>query len=299
MVAHAGGADGAASGLGEKATRIVQELREAFRARVRVFVGRPTSRISELTTSLSAALLARSHSSIGGGPPVQPAEETAAPSPHLYYPINVETQLIAATLAGDRERVSSLIVNVLQENFDRRHLSEQESAWLSAELKGTAVRILEHVADPEARANGAARLDAELPHSSESQFRDGVSDIFDELAAWFSHRKQSHNERLARKLADFVDRNILNRNLSLTLAADEAGISEAYASVLFKERVGETYGSYVERRRLELAQRLLREERRTVEDVAARVGYNSATAFRRAFKRRFGVPPSASRADIL
>jgi AraC-like DNA-binding protein len=49
---------------------------------------------------------------------------------------------------------------------------------------------------------------------------------------------------------------------------------------------------YLARWRLQLASRLLQEDRRSVIEVAMDVGYESEAAFNRAFKREFGQPPA-------
>ena len=48
-------------------------------------------------------------------------------------------------------------------------------------------------------------------------------------------------------------------------------------------------------KRLDEARKRLGQPNQTVDSVAASVGYASADSFRRAFERRFGVPPSAYR----
>jgi transcriptional regulator GlxA family with amidase domain len=87
--------------------------------------------------------------------------------------------------------------------------------------------------------------------------------------------------------------------------ADELGIARLAKRVamsprnfarVFAREVGETPARWVERARVEAAQRLLEESDLGVEAVAARCGFGSAETLRRAFLRQIRVSPSAYRA---
>jgi len=59
--------------------------------------------------------------------------------------------------------------------------------------------------------------------------------------------------------------------------------------------IGRPPMEYLTRWRIVLAARRLRESHAAIVDVAADVGYESESAFNRAFKRQFGSPPAAWR----
>ena len=56
--------------------------------------------------------------------------------------------------------------------------------------------------------------------------------------------------------------------------------------------------AYVAECRLRLASQWLRETELSVSEVFHRLGYASAAAFNRAFKRKYRLPPSAYRRDF-
>ncbi len=78
-------------------------------------------------------------------------------------------------------------------------------------------------------------------------------------------------------------------SLARTAHASRTVFAERFAAV-----VGVPPARYLARWRMHVAQGWLREDRATVADVAARLGYESEPAFSRAFKRATGVPPSAA-----
>jgi AraC-like DNA-binding protein len=84
---------------------------------------------------------------------------------------------------------------------------------------------------------------------------------------------------------------------SLESLAETAGLSRAVFAARFRERIGQTPMAYVSECRLRLASQWLEETDLSVSEVFQRLGYASAAAFNRAFKRKYGLPPSAYRRD--
>jgi transcriptional regulator GlxA family with amidase domain len=73
--------------------------------------------------------------------------------------------------------------------------------------------------------------------------------------------------------------------------AAEAALSRSAFFARFTRTVGSTPMEYLLAWRMVLAKRLLREEDLTLEQIAERVGYGSASTFSVAFSRHVGVPP--------
>jgi AraC-like DNA-binding protein len=72
-------------------------------------------------------------------------------------------------------------------------------------------------------------------------------------------------------------------------------MSRSVFSERFSELVGTSPMQYLTRWRMHLAERWLREDRLSISEVAARLGYESGPSFSRAFKRHRGVPPGEAR----
>jgi AraC-like DNA-binding protein len=79
--------------------------------------------------------------------------------------------------------------------------------------------------------------------------------------------------------------------------ADQVGISRSALVEHFTRYLSEPPMTYLTRRRLELAARMLERTSRGIAEIAADVGYESEAAFNRAFKREFGHPPGRYRSD--
>lgn len=66
---------------------------------------------------------------------------------------------------------------------------------------------------------------------------------------------------------------------------------------MFKENMNINFSVYLEDLRLNEAARLIKEGNSNLTEVSFEVGYNNPTSFRRAFKKKFGVTPSAMAAQ--
>jgi len=86
-----------------------------------------------------------------------------------------------------------------------------------------------------------------------------------------------------------------DRDWTVENLAHEVGASRSMLAQRFTDLVGETPMRYLANWRMQLAKQMLREGARNIQEVAARVGYESEAAFNRAFKRATGAPPAAWR----
>jgi AraC-like DNA-binding protein len=95
-----------------------------------------------------------------------------------------------------------------------------------------------------------------------------------------------------------VARKILLRRLadppSVPELARSAGVSETKLKVGFRVLFGRPVYTYLRECRMAEAQRLLRERRYSVTEIALRVGYANPSKFAAAFRKHFGVPPARS-----
>ena len=85
------------------------------------------------------------------------------------------------------------------------------------------------------------------------------------------------------------------RSWTVEELAREVALSRSLLATRFASLVGESPMRYLLRWRLALAARALRSGGDAISRVAERCGYETEAAFSRAFKREFGLPPSAWR----
>ena len=93
-------------------------------------------------------------------------------------------------------------------------------------------------------------------------------------------------------ILDFMNENYMYE-FTLEELAHYTGRSLATFKRDFKKVSELTPEKWLIRKRLEVAYHLLKEERRKVVDVYVEVGFKNPSHFSTAFKKRYGIPPTA------
>jgi transcriptional regulator GlxA family with amidase domain len=83
----------------------------------------------------------------------------------------------------------------------------------------------------------------------------------------------------------------LHEDLSVSTLARRVCMSPSHSNRAFKSVFGSAPGEFVETLRVNEAKRRLSGPNRTLETIAASVGFSDAQTFRRAFERRLGAKP--------
>ncbi len=103
-----------------------------------------------------------------------------------------------------------------------------------------------------------------------------------------ARRKQEYMETLIA----YIDERLYDPQLSLAMTADFFHMAPTYLSRYFKEQMGVGYLDYVNRKRINAAKKLLREDPLSIKEVASATGFASDATFRRLFKKYEGHVPS-------
>lgn len=127
-----------------------------------------------------------------------------------------------------------------------------------------------------------------------------------EIEAWFVHfcrdtiqrskdSKQQSRSDLADKIADFLEEQYGNSNLSVEMVAERFGYNGIYFGRLFKELFHQLFLEYVTQLRVRKANAFLTESRLTVKEIGERVGFLNASYFVTWYKKQTGMAPTEYR----
>lgn len=97
-------------------------------------------------------------------------------------------------------------------------------------------------------------------------------------------------EKLFRDIITFIDARLAEK-ISLASISEAVGLGRTRLAEVFKDRQGETIVEYINRKRVEQAQELLRTTDMPVIDIALETGFGDISNFNRTFKKTAGVSP--------
>lgn len=86
--------------------------------------------------------------------------------------------------------------------------------------------------------------------------------------------------------------------LSLTSLAEMYNISSSRLSTLIKKELGLSFSEYITARRMQKAKELLKDDSRSIEEIANAVGYHDYFYFTKVFKKTQGISPSKYRKSL-
>lgn len=107
-------------------------------------------------------------------------------------------------------------------------------------------------------------------------------------------RRQMKSGTLEKILA-CMEENLEEKNVSLTLLAEQMDMNPAYISQLFKKELGIGYHAYLNQMRVERARKYLTESTESITAVAEKVGFSDYRVFTKVFKSIVGETPSQFR----
>lgn len=123
-----------------------------------------------------------------------------------------------------------------------------------------------------------------------------------EIALWTRRMRKSiqkksenyGNPELMKRMLQYIEQHY-KEDIALEDLASLVGFHSNYVSAIFKKETGKSYLAFLHETRLAAAKKLLLETDRTVEWIAAEVGYRSASQFARIFRKYEGVAPMVYR----
>ena len=100
-----------------------------------------------------------------------------------------------------------------------------------------------------------------------------------------------------KRALDYIDANFDQETMSLSLVAEQTGMSPNYLSTIFSQNMQKTFIEYVTEKRIDKAKKLLRQTGKTSGEIAREVGYKDSHYFSFVFRKLQGCNPREYRAE--
>jgi len=183
-----------------------------------------------------------------------------------------EDVILHSDFSSQKELIRSFLSSLYTRFHEAGYLEEDltEDVFLSAVKSDAAEQ------DPAALKAGALQ-------ESEHMINEGIKTV----------RRQQNRYILAAK--KYIEAHYNESGLSLNSIADEIGVTSNYLSKLFVASLGIYFTDYLNNCRIEHSVRQLKNTDRSVNEIGAECGFNSAQNFIRVFKKHMGCTPGQYR----
>lgn len=277
--------------------RIARHAFEDYRISVTAALGSPFRSVTEVSQSFEQAKQALDAAAHANRKELTWYEDIRQDSATYHYPVDVELRLIGTVRAGELEEARRIIQSIVVQNTEQRELSFEMSQQLAGEMKGTFLKLLDQKAfmESEQFEELKTRIIGIQPGEPLETIQAELEAVMETMCGVIRSRKNDHHAKTVEQIKSYIALSYSDSALTLYRIAEQVERPEKYISQLFKEATGINLSDYLENVRMEQAAMLLKGEALTVDEIAARVGYNSSHSFRRAFKRVIGVSPSMFR----
>ncbi|MCI8624592.1 MAG: helix-turn-helix transcriptional regulator [Provencibacterium sp.] len=203
-----------------------------------------------------------------------------------HFPQEDQNRLAAYVLAGDGNLVQRQLNRIYQRNFVACAFQEDAILRFYQDL-----RVIYEGCAKQLNLSQPAPEPAVL--TQPATVRDAFLAALSEMSSQVGNTRLREANDLMKRILAFVDERYSDSSLSLRMVADAFDMTDKYLSTFFKENAAVKFSEYVEQKRMAEAERLLSETKWSISEIQERVGYATSNTFYKAFKRKYGVSPSA------
>jgi YesN/AraC family two-component response regulator len=216
------------------------------------------------------------------------------PKEELYYPMDVERQLISHITIGNYEEAAEVVQHVLTTNFSGGTLSILWAKCLMFELIGTMLKAVEQIklSSKEIELEKMDLFRSMVQCETIAEIEAEILSFLTSVCVYLQSKKKSHNTDLRDEIKSYVMENLHDNNLSLTMISVHFNINPSYLSRFFKEQFGDNLIDFISQQRIEHAKLLLRDGNMSINEVLEKAGFANNNTFTRVFRRYENMTPS-------
>lgn len=138
---------------------------------------------------------------------------------------------------------------------------------------------------------------AKKPHDTEEDIYEYFIEMLQTAVRIRDQLNNYQGNKLLKKALDYIDEHFDQENLSLSLVAEQTGMSPNYLSTIFSQNMQKTFIEYVTEKRIEKAKKLLRQTDKPSGEIARAVGYRDSHYFSFVFRKLTGCNPREYRSE--
>ncbi len=133
-------------------------------------------------------------------------------------------------------------------------------------------------------------------HHSVNQVKSAIYDVFDRIAR---DKKTSAYDTAFSQCIQYMEENFGDPDIDIKAVCGAGFLSASSLQRAFEKHFGVSPNQYLNRLRMNKAMELLSEKELSVKEIAYACGFSDEKYFSRAFKKRYGYPPSKLRNNMI
>ena len=281
--------------LGSCFEQLEAGLKKIENLTVSVGIGNGYDKTSGIKQSLAEATEALNRKLLKGHDSVTFFCEISRDSFSYFYPSDGENHLLNYLSLGLEDDLQRSVRELVLQVKNERNVSCSNVRQIFAHITGTIIRHVEMCHMNTHDIFRGADVFADL---SRKETIDDIGIWLEDFVVAVLHFKAAHDldvKRLAMRLADYIQSNINNPQLDITLISSHLNISYSYVRKLMMDNFGETFIDYVNRIRIERAKLMLAQTDTSIDSIAHRIGYGNAKSLTRYFRKYEGITPGRYR----
>lgn len=118
---------------------------------------------------------------------------------------------------------------------------------------------------------------------------DCLNEYIEQVLSIIQENSKKNSSGFLKDIADFIDDNIQDPNLSLTGVAEYFFVNASYLSRMLKEYLGVNFSDYCVKKRLDIAMKMFLQTDKKAYEIAEEVGFKDPKYFNACFKKHTGV----------
>ncbi|KAI7256420.1 hypothetical protein KC345_g10991, partial [Hortaea werneckii] len=207
-----------------------------------------------------------------------------------YLTINDEVVFINLVKSGESAKAAAMMDEILARFFGCQ-VSIELVRYAMLDLSSSIMKAVPQETNRSKLWEEWRPMKRLLACSTRADFRQELTELI-QMACSIAVEKLAlvSNTRIGDEVSAYVQDHYADMNLSVSMIGAHFNITPQYVSRLFKEQSGQGLHDYISRVRTAAAKTLL-QEGVTIEEISARVGFTSSSAFIRVFKKYEGITP--------
>jgi AraC-like DNA-binding protein len=245
--------------------------------------------MAHVRRSYDEAVMAYEYRLLSFGSCVIVYDEVCECDQRYYYPIGQENILTNHLCNGEYQKAVELFNGIVEKNLESSSLSPRALKNFFMDVELTVFK-----AAMESGLGNLFKLDPQAVNRFDSVHDMSVyiKDIMLCFCKAVNKIEIRRGHAGKEEIAGYLDGNITNPMLSLNAISAHFKMSPSYFSRCFQEQFNGYFLDYVNSRRIEIAKKLIAENRSSIGELSAAVGYGNDVTFRRIFKKYEGVSPT-------